>query len=99
MTNKKRYFLSNEVRPLAQRSDLMGFLLVIHCYGTTALTGCGQTSNVFTFLLTIMVIGSRQLGLAKALERFGDGFAKKILNDKKIGHNIYAVFSYDYLVK
>jgi len=86
MANKKRYFLSNEVRPLAQRSDLMGFLLVIHCYGTIifSLAVFSIWSNVFTFLLTIMVIGSRQLGLAILMHDAAHRalFAKKILNDK-----------------
>ena len=53
MANKQRYFSSNEVRPLAQRSDLMGFLLVIHCYGIIifSLAVFSIWSNIFTFLL------------------------------------------------
>ena len=66
MTPGKNYLTSEEIRPLAERSDLMGGWLVLHCWGTIALavTIFGIWPNVVTFALAVMVIGSRQLGLA-----------------------------------
>ncbi|MFT5632292.1 MAG: hypothetical protein ACI9HB_003481, partial [Gammaproteobacteria bacterium] len=32
MTPGKTYLSSDEIRPLAQRSDIMGFWLVLHCW-------------------------------------------------------------------
>ena len=37
MTPGKAYLTSDEIRPLANRSDLAGFLLLAHCYGVIAL--------------------------------------------------------------
>ncbi|MDE4174452.1 fatty acid desaturase family protein [Phaeobacter sp. PT47_59] len=66
MTPGKTYLTSDEIRPLAERSDLMGLWLLMHCWGTIALalTLFGFWPNALTFVLAIMVIGSRQLGLA-----------------------------------
>ena len=66
MTPGKTYLSSDEIRPLAERSDLMGAWLVLHCWGTIGLA-IGLFAlwpNPVTFLLAIMIIGSRQLGLA-----------------------------------
>ena len=66
MTGKSRYFTNQEVRDLARRSDMMGAALVLHCYLTmaAALWLFWIWPNVLTFVLAVMIIGSRQLGLA-----------------------------------
>ena len=66
MTPGKSYLSTDEIRPLAERSNLMGAWLVAHCWGTIALAVgvFGLWPNVATFLLAVVVIGSRQLGLA-----------------------------------
>lgn len=66
MTPGKAYLTSEEIRPLAARSDLMGVLLVGHAYGVIALALLvfSLWPNVLSFLLAVAVIGSRQLGLA-----------------------------------
>ncbi len=66
MTQTTRFFDSEEIRPLARRSDVMGALLVAHCwaciFGAMALVVWAP--NPLTVILAIMIIGSRQLGLA-----------------------------------
>jgi fatty acid desaturase len=66
MTPGKTYLSSAEIRPLAQRSDAMGFWLVLHCWlvigGAIALFAVWP--NPLTFVLAVILIGSRQLGLA-----------------------------------
>ena len=86
MRNAKKYFTSDEIRPLASRSNMMGTFLVLHCFSTItiALTIFSIWSNLFTFIIAIMVIGSRQLGLAILMH---DGahralFASDFLNEK-----------------
>ncbi|UWQ92088.1 fatty acid desaturase family protein [Aliisedimentitalea scapharcae] len=66
MTPGKSYLTSEEIRPLAERSNLMGGWLVLHCWGTIALAVVlfGIWPNPVTFVLAVMIIGSRQLGLA-----------------------------------
>ena len=66
MTPGKAYLSSDEIRPLAERSDLMGFWLLLHCWGTiaAAVAVFGFWPSPLTFLLAVTVIGSRQLGLA-----------------------------------
>lgn len=66
MTPGKTYMTTDEIRPLAERSDVMGLWLVLHCWGTIALAIAlfGLWPNVLTFLVAVMIIGSRQLGLA-----------------------------------
>ncbi|MEM9011257.1 MAG: fatty acid desaturase family protein [Pseudomonadota bacterium] len=62
----KAYLSSEEIRPLAERSDLMGALLLLHCWGViaAALGLFALWPSVLTFVLAVMLIGSRQLGLA-----------------------------------
>ncbi|ETW12255.1 fatty acid desaturase [Roseivivax marinus] len=66
MTPGKAYFTSDEIRTLSARSDLWGVWLVAHCWGlilgSVALFAIWP--NVLTFALAVIVIGSRQLGLA-----------------------------------
>lgn len=66
MTPGKAFMTTDEIRPMAERSDRMGLWLVVHCWGTIALAVAmfAIWSNALTFLLAVMVIGSRQLGLA-----------------------------------
>lgn len=66
MTPGKAYLSTEEIRPLAERSNAMGAWLVLHCWGTiaAAVVLFGLWPNVLTFGLAVLVIGSRQLGLA-----------------------------------
>lgn len=66
MTPGKAFLSSEEIRPLAQRADYMGCWLVFHCWLVIALA-IGLFAiwpNPLTFVLAVIVIGSRQLGLA-----------------------------------
>lgn len=66
MTPGKAFLSSEEIRPLAQRSDVMGLWLVVHCWVVICLS-IGLYAvwpNPLTFVLAIVLIGSRQLGLA-----------------------------------
>lgn len=66
MTPGKHYLSSDEIRPLATRSDLWGALLVLHCWGVIALALAlfSPWPNLLTAALAIMIIGSQQLGFA-----------------------------------
>jgi fatty acid desaturase len=66
MTPGKTFLTSDEIRPLAARSNLMGALMLAHCFSwmVLALVVFSLWSNPVTFVLAIMLIGSRQLGLA-----------------------------------
>jgi len=66
MTAGTTYLTRDEIRGLAERSDAMGLWLVIHCWGTIALALAfyGVWPNPLSFILAVMVTGSRQLGLA-----------------------------------
>ncbi|WP_373354850.1 fatty acid desaturase family protein [Pseudoroseicyclus sp. CXY001] len=60
------YLTRDEIRALSERSDLWGALLLAHCYGimAAALGIFALWPNPLTFLLAVILIGSRQLGLA-----------------------------------
>lgn len=64
----------------------MGLLLISHCYATMALAlfVFSIWSNFFTFVLVIMIIGSRQLGLAILMHDAAHGalVATKSFNEK-----------------
>ncbi len=66
MTPGKEYLSSGEIRTLARRSDLMGALMILHAYGVIALAVAvfGLLPNPVTLVLAVMIIGSRQLGIA-----------------------------------
>lgn len=66
MTPGKTFLSTDEIRPLAKRSDVAGALLVAHCWGVVALAVAifAWFPNALTFLLAVMLIGSRQLGFA-----------------------------------
>ena len=86
MQHAKKYFSSDEIRPLAQRSNLMGAFLVTHCFFTIALAifVFSIWPNIFTFIIAVMVIGSRQLGLAILMHDSAHRalFANDFLNEK-----------------
>mgnify|MGYP006087915353 FL=1 len=66
MTPGKSYLSSDEIRPLAKRSDAMGLWLVLHCWLVIAFAIAlfAVWPNPLTFVLAVVLIGSRQLGLA-----------------------------------
>ncbi|MDJ0820203.1 MAG: fatty acid desaturase family protein [Paracoccaceae bacterium] len=66
MTPGKAYLTSDEIRSLSARSDLWGTWLILHCWGLIlgAVALFALWPNPLTFLLAVIVIGSRQLGLA-----------------------------------
>ena len=86
MQHAKKYFTSDEIRPLARRSNSMGTFLVLHCFSTIALATVVFSiwPNVFTFILAVMIIGSRQLGLAILMHDSAHRalFANDFLNEK-----------------
>ena len=98
MTPGKTYLTSEEIRPLARRSNLMGALMVGHAYGVIALAVAlfSVWPNPLTFLLAVMIIGSRQLGLAilmhDAAHRalFKTGWANEFFGVWICGHPILA---------
>jgi len=79
------YLTRDEIRGLAERSDAMGAWLVVHCWGTIALALAlfAFWPNPLTFILAVMVIGSRQLGLAILMHEAAHNalFKSRRLND------------------
>ena len=66
MTPGKLFLSSEEIQNFNDRSDLWGFWLVFHCWFLVVLA-LGLFScwpSITTFLLAVMIIGSRQLGMA-----------------------------------
>ena len=66
MTPGKAYLSTQTIRALAKRSDFMGLWLILHCWGVIigAVALFALWPNPLTFVLAVMLIGSRQLGLA-----------------------------------
>lgn len=66
MTPGKAYLSSETIRELARRSDIVGTLLVLHCWGVIfgAVWLFAIWPNPLTLLFAVALIGSRQLGLA-----------------------------------
>ncbi|MFK7754085.1 MAG: fatty acid desaturase family protein [Sedimentitalea sp.] len=85
MTPGKAFLSPEEIRPLAARSDAMGALLVLHCWGViaAAVIGFALFPNLVTGVLAVMVIGSRQLGLAILMHEAAHNalFKNRRLND------------------
>ncbi len=85
MAAGKTYLTPEEIRPLARRSDLVGALLVAHCWGVMALAVAlfAWWPSVVTWVLAVVLIGSRQLGLAILMHEAAHNalFANKRLND------------------
>lgn len=65
-TQKKSYIPKDEIKQLSQRSDLVGFLLILHCWGTIIAAAMMFIiwPNPLTFLAAVLIIGGRQLGMA-----------------------------------
>ena len=79
------YLTSEQAREFGRKSNLVGALLVLHAW---ALIGASMAlfawwPNPFTFLLGVMVIGGRQLGIAILMHDAAHGllFANRRLND------------------
>jgi fatty acid desaturase len=74
-----------QVQALRGKSDLVGALLVLHAWALIAgsMALFAWWPNPFTFLLGVMVIGGRQLGLAILMHDAAHGllFADRRLND------------------
>ena len=66
MADGKAFLTPQEIRPLAERSDVMGALIVAHCWGIIfgAVALFSWWPSIVTFVLAVMLIGSRQLGCA-----------------------------------
>ena len=86
MLSKPSDFLTSErLKALGTKSNLMGAWLVMHAwsliFGSMALFVWWP--NPFTFLLAVMVIGTRQLGLAILMHDAAHGllFENRRLND------------------
>ncbi|TAJ35902.1 MAG: fatty acid desaturase [Reyranella sp.] len=79
------YLAPEQIRQLRGKSDLVGTLLVLHAW--TLIVGSMALfvwwPNPFTFLVAVMVIGGRQLGLAILMHDAAHGllFADRRLND------------------
>jgi len=66
MADGKSYLTAEEIRDLAARSDLMGAALLLHGWGIVfgAVALFAWVPSVLTFVLAVVLIGSRQLGFA-----------------------------------
>ncbi len=85
MTPGKSYLSAETIRRLAIRSDLMGAWLMLHCWGVIAGTVLLFTlwPNPLTFVLAVVLIGSRQLGLAILMHEAAHNalFKTRMLNE------------------
>lgn len=85
MTPGKAYLDPNDIRPLAARSDFVGALLILHCWGViaAAIALFAFWPNPMTALLAILLIGSRQLGLAILMHEAAHNalFKTRVLNE------------------
>jgi fatty acid desaturase len=78
-------FSSEEWRRLISRSSLRGIWLVIHAWGViaAAVTLVALWPNPLTWLIAVMVVGARQLGLAILMHEAAHGglHANKAINE------------------
>ena len=85
MTQGKAWLDPQEIRALSTRSHLWGVLLLAHCWGVIALALAlfSLWPNPATFVLAVVLIGSRQLGLAILMHEAAHNalFASRRLND------------------
>lgn len=74
-----------ESHRLRQRSDLMGFWLLAHCWALIVAAGVFYVlfPNLLTFILCLVITGSRQLGLAILMHEGSHGmlFKTRWLNE------------------
>ncbi len=79
------YLSAEQTQALREKSDFAGALLVLHAWALIAgaMALFVAWPNPFTFLLAVMVIGGRQLGLAILMHDAAHGllFANRRLND------------------
>ena len=79
------YLTTEQTSSLGGKSDLVGALLVLHAWGLIfgSMALFVWWPNPFTFLLAVMVIGGRQLGLAILMHDAAHGllFTDRRLND------------------
>ncbi|TWT10071.1 fatty acid desaturase family protein [Reyranella sp. CPCC 100927] len=79
------YLTADEIRVLRRKSDLVGALLVLHAWGLIfgAMALFVWWPNPLTFVLAVMVIGTRQLGIAILMHDAAHGllFDSRRLND------------------
>jgi fatty acid desaturase len=82
---RQNYLTAGQIQALRGKSDLIGALLVLHAWALIAVSMALFVwwPNPFTFLLGVMVIGGRQLGLAILMHDAAHGllFANRRLND------------------
>jgi fatty acid desaturase len=80
-----RFLTPDQVAALRRKSDAMGGLLVLHAWSAiaAAMALFAWWPNPLTFVLGVMVIGTRQLGLAILMHDAAHGllFADRRLND------------------
>lgn len=85
MTTARTVFTPEEIRSLSRRSDLVGAYLVMHAWALIfgAMALFVWLPNPLTFLLAVMVIGGRQLGLAILMHDAAHGllFKTRRLNE------------------
>ncbi|MEL7480163.1 MAG: fatty acid desaturase family protein, partial [Pseudomonadota bacterium] len=76
-------FTADEWTRVSQRSDLKGLWLVIHCWGVIALAIAAGVWLPWLIPAAIMIIGTRQLGLAILVHEAAHGglHSNKALND------------------
>ena len=81
----REVFTADEIRRLSRRSDLIGAALVLHAWALIAgaMALVVWLPNPLTFLLAVMVIGGRQLGLAILMHDAAHGllFRTRRLNE------------------
>ncbi|TXL73261.1 fatty acid desaturase [Vineibacter terrae] len=79
------YLTADEMRTLRRKSDIVGALLVLHAWGLIlgAMALFAWWPNPLTFVLAVMVIGTRQLGIAILMHDAAHGllFDNRRLND------------------
>ncbi|KAA9006150.1 fatty acid desaturase family protein [Histidinibacterium aquaticum] len=85
MASDQNIFTREEIRQLSGRSDTWGWLLLAHCWGVIALSLAlfSLWPNPLTFILAVLLIGSRQLGLAILMHEAAHNalFADRNLNE------------------
>lgn len=85
MTTARTVFTPDEIRSLSRRSDWMGAYLVLHAWALIlgAMALFVWLPNPLTFLVAVMVIGGRQLGLAILMHDAAHGllFKTRRLNE------------------
>ena len=80
------YLLCDELRLLRKRSDWRGAFMLLHAWGLIfgSMALFAWWPNALTFLLAVMVIGARQLGLGILMHEAAHGllFHDRKLNDR-----------------